>query len=268
VNVSGLELFVIKFIVTTAIVLILSFVAEHVSPKWAGILSGFPTGSAITLHFYGLENGLEFAGRSAIYNMVGLVAMQSFIFSYYIGGLAVGRFKVLVSICFAILGYATAIILLSRLTVTPLLALAIPIVSFPIFRIAFRKIGQSLIVDRIALTWKVILGRAGLAALTICLITGIAKIVGPAWAGLFSAFPTTLFPLILIIHLSYGERYAHSIIKHVPEGLGSLLAYSLILYLSYPTLSLYAGIAVAFAGSLVYLLAYRIISRKLRQEGI
>jgi len=253
-----------KLILTSIIVIALSFVAEYVSPKWAGIISGFPTGTAVILYFYALENGLEFAGESAIYNMVGLVAMQMFIFSYYLSGLVAKKFKIILSICGGITGYAVTIILLSRFSFTLALAVIIPLISIIIFKLLFQKIDQSEINKKIKPTWMIIFGRAGLAALTISFITGIAELVGHTWAGLFSAFPTTLFPLLLIIHFSYGENYAHSIIKHVPDGLVGLLIYSLIIYLSYPQFGLYLGIILAFSGALIYLLIYQLVTLKLR----
>ena len=254
------ELLIVKFLVSTIIVLVLSFTAEYVSPKWAGVLSGFPTGSAITLHFYALENGLKFAGESAIYNMVGLVAMQMFIFCYYRSGLVVRHYKIIYSIIGGVLGYAGAVAILSQIAFNPSFAVVIPIISIISFKYAFAKINSSTITEKKKPTLRMILGRAGLSAATICAITGLAKFVGSSWAGLFSAFPTTLFPLIIIIHFSYGEQHAHSIIKHVPDGLGSLLIYSLILYLCYPEFSLYLGILTAFAGALLYLAIYRIIT--------
>lgn len=258
------DLLLYKFILTSIIVVALSFVAEYISPKWAGIFSGFPTGTAIILYFYALENGLEFAGESAIYNMVGLVAMQMFIFCYYLSGVVAKKFKIILSISGGITGYAVTIILLSRFAFTPALAVIIPLISIFIFRMLFQKIDHSEINVKIKPTWKVILGRAGLAALTISLITGIAELVGPAWAGLFSAFPTTLFPLLLIIHFSYGEHYANSIIKHVPDGLVGLLIYSLTIHLSYPQFGLYLGIILAFSGALIYLLIYQFVTLRLR----
>ena len=259
-----IDLLLFKFILTSIIVVALSFVAEYKSPKWAGIFSGFPTGTAIIFYFYALENGLEFAGESAIYNMVGLVAMQMFIFCYYLSGLVAKKFKIIFSIWGGMTGYAVTIILLSRFSFTPALAVIVPLISILIFKMLFQKIDASKIDVKIKPTWKVILGRAGLAALTISLITSIAELVGHTWAGLFSAFPTTLFPLLLIIHFSYGEHYAHSIIKHVPDGLVGLLIYSLTIYLSYPHFGLYFGIFLAFLGALVYLLIYQLVTLRLR----
>lgn len=252
-----------KFFLTSIVVIALSFVAEYKSPKWAGIFSGLPTGTALILYFYALENGLKFASESAIYNMVGLVAMQMFLFCYYLSGLAAKKFKIIVSSCSAITGYTVTILFLSRFSFTPTLAVIIPLISIFIFKMLFQKIDNSEINVKIKPTWKVILGRAGLAALIISLVTGIAELVGQTWAGLFSAFPTTLFPLLLIIHFSYGEHYAHSIIKHVPDGLVGLLIYSLIIYLSYPQLGLYPGMVLAFSGVLGYLLIYKLFTSRM-----
>jgi len=60
--------------VTVLGVLSLSAVAEKVSPRLAGVLAGYPVGSAISLGFYGVEFGADFAGRCASHNLAGLVA--------------------------------------------------------------------------------------------------------------------------------------------------------------------------------------------------
>jgi len=254
------DLLAYKFFFTAVIVVALSFVAEKISPRWAGILSGFPTGSAITLYFYGLENGLKFAGNSAIYNMVGLVAMQMFIFCYYLGGRVVKKHSLAMAICCGGMGYGVSAELLSKISVTPLIAVIMPLFSFVLFKRLLQGIGNSRVKNPIRTNGVVIATRAGIAALTIMLITEIAGIVGPEWAGLFSAFPTTLFPLLLIIHYTYGPEYAYAIIKHVPDGLGGLLVYSLSIYLLYPKVNLVAGIGLAFCSALFYLLLYQLVT--------
>jgi uncharacterized membrane protein (GlpM family) len=252
-----------KFCLSAGVVVLLSFVAEKISPRWAGVLSGFPTGTAITLYFYGLENGLEFAGRSAIYNMVGLVAMQMCIYCYFLAGKAYTKLSLATAVCGAILGYGVTATILSKLSVTLFMAIVIPIASFFFFWKLFQPIGTRTIQDSIKTGWGVIVARAVFAALIISVITGISRLVGEPWAGLFSAFPTTLFPLLLIIHYSYGGEYAYAIIKHVPEGLGGLLVYSLIIYIVYPHINLYGGILLAFGGALIYLLLYQLITQRL-----
>ncbi len=73
------------------------------------------------------------------------------------------------------------------------------------------------------------------------------------WAGLFSAFPITLFPLILIVHISYDKEHVHTIIKNFPVGLGALIIYSLSVYKVYPIWGIYIGTVVSFIMATVYL---------------
>jgi hypothetical protein len=73
---TGLLLY--KIGITMMAVLGLSFVAEKISTRLAGLLSGYPIGTAIILHFYGLEYGAQFAADAAIFNLCGLFASQCF----------------------------------------------------------------------------------------------------------------------------------------------------------------------------------------------
>ncbi len=75
-----IDILILKIIVSVAFVVGLSIIVDKVSPRVAGILAGYPTGSAITLFFFGLENGAEFASRSSLFNVAGLIAMQTFIY--------------------------------------------------------------------------------------------------------------------------------------------------------------------------------------------
>lgn len=248
-----------KIFCAAMVVVTLSLVVEYMSPKWAGVFSGFPTGTAIILYFYGLEYGIEFAGHSAIYNMVGLVAMQMFLFGYYLGGVLRARYEILASVAGGLFAYLTTIFILSIFSFNIFWAIIIPISSFFIFHFLFRKIPDIRVDKRRKTTWNVIALRATFATLTISFITEIAKLIGPDWAGLLSAFPSTLFPLMLIIHWSYGQQFVHAMIKHVPSGLGGLLAYSVVLYLSYPSAGLYPGMLLALATALLYLIAFPVI---------
>src|SRR3989339_2069366 len=124
------EIFILKLIVAVAVVIGLSLVAEHSSPRIAGILSGYPTGSAISLFFFGLEINPEFAANSAMYNMIGLVAMQAFIYFYYKVSL---KFNIFISSLVAIAGYFVVIWLLHFIELNKFIAILIPIASIFLF---------------------------------------------------------------------------------------------------------------------------------------
>lgn len=255
------EIFILKLIVAVAVVIGLSLIAEHSSPRIAGILSGYPTGSAISLFFFGLEINPEFAANSAVYNMIGLVAMQAFIYFYYKVSL---KFNMVISSLVAITGYLVVICLLHFIELNKFVAILIPIASIFVFLYLFRPIKNVKVENKVKLNHKVLFIRALFAASIILLITGIARLVGPTWSGLFSAFPTTLFPLMLIVHYTYDKKHVHTIIKNVPVGIFSLVLYSLAVSIVYPIYGIYWGTLISFAVATVYLVAYRLV----RKSGV
>lgn len=247
------------------VVLLLSLVAERVSPRVAGILAGYPLGAAIALFFIGLEISPEFASKSAVYTLMGLVATQSFVYFYFKSTLFFKHFTVLNSSVFAISGYFMVIWLLHFLRPEKFPALLIPVASVFLFVYLFREIKNTTIRNKIKLTPGILFFRAFLAAFIILIITGTAKFVGTRWAGLFAAFPVTLFPLILIVHLGYDKAHVHTIIKNFPLGLGSLIVYSLSVSVVYPISGVYVGTLISLAAATLYLLVFRLIAGRVDQ---
>ena len=251
-----MTIFIIKLFASIFIVVGLSIITERLSPRVAGILSGYPTGSALTLFFFGLEIGPDFAAKSAIYNMLGLIAMQSFIFFYYKFS---QKFNIVYTSIFSILGYFIVIWLLHFFHIQKIIiVLVITLFTF-FFIYLLRKIPDTKIVHRVQLTRKIILLRALMAASVIVLVTSVAKFVGPRWSGLFSAFPALLFPLILIIHINYKKEHVHTLIKNVPIGIFSLILYSLSVSIVYPLYGIYRGTIISFVVATIYLLFYQYI---------
>ena len=259
-------LFLIKLIVAIAFVIGLSLLAENVSPKVAGVLSGYPTGSAITLFFFGLEVNPEFAATSAVYNMIGLSAALSFVFIYYIASKYFKKYNILFSSLFAILGYLAIIGLLHLIEINKYIAILIPIAFSLLCVYLFKDIKNINIQTKAKLNYKILFVRAFFAALIILLITTVPKFVGPSWAGLFSAFPTTLFPLMLIIHFTYSKEHVHTIIKNVPIGMFSLIIYSLSISIVYPLYGIYLGTIISFGAATLYLIVYNKIKSAIRKH--
>jgi len=250
----------IKLIVSVTLVLTLSAVAEHVSPRAAGLLAGYPAGAAITLFFIGMDVSPEFASDSAVYTMMGLVATQAFVFCYFKATLYFKKFSIVTSSALAVVGYGMVIWLLHYISLNKFWATLIPIASMMVFIYLFRKIKNATIRERVKLTPGILLLRACLAGIIILIIIGTAKSVGSRWAGLFSAFPSTLFPLILIVHLTYDKAHVHTIIKNFPLGLGSLITYCLCVSIVYPASGIYVGTLISLAAASVYLLIYQLVA--------
>jgi uncharacterized membrane protein (GlpM family) len=244
-------LFVIKLAVAISVVLGLSIVTERISPKLAGILAGIPTGSAITLFFIGLENGTDFASQAALYNMIGIIAMQALLFAYYKASITFKGNSLVLSSILSVTGYLIVIYLLQFLPKDIPLAVLLPLASIFLFTYLFRKIENTKITERIKLSPAVVLARAIAAAAIILAVTEVAGLVGPKWAGLLTAFPTTTFPLLLIVHYTYDVKHVHTIIKNFPVGLASLIAYSLTISLAFPLFGVFYGTLAAFLSALI-----------------
>lgn len=261
-----LALIFVKIIVSIVVVVGLSLIAEHVSPKVAGILSGCPIGSAIALFFFGLEVSPEFAANSAIYNIVGLIATTSFIYFYYKSSKYFTRFNITLSSLIAILGYFVVAWMLQFIEFNRLSAVLISIAFMFLFIRLFKEIENVGIKDKIKLGRKALFIRALFAASLILLITGVPEIIGPTWAGIFSAFPLTVFPLILIMHSTYGKKRAYAVIKNVPVGVLSVIFYSLTLSIVYPIYGIYWGTLISYIIAAIYLIAYYKIETRIRNK--
>jgi hypothetical protein len=253
----------LKVVITIVIVTALSIIAERVSPRAAGILSGYPLGSAISLFFIGLEQGPVFAGASALYNVAGLAALLSFFFVYYQVSRRLDRFSIPAASLAALTCFFAVDGLLQLLHFTPLSSVLTAGAAILGFSAIFRSIPDVKIRQKVRLGPGVLAFRAGLSALIILGITGAAGLVPSSWAGLFSAFPATVFPLVLIMHSTYGSEQAHTVIKNVPTGLWALMLYSLTLSYVYPRYGIYLGTLIGFGVATLYLIGLGVwISRK------
>ena len=254
----------VKLFVSVILVLTLSAVAEHVSPRAAGLLAGYPAGAVLTLFFIGMDISPEFAANSAVYTMMGLVGTETFVYCYFKSSLYFKQFTIITSSVLATIGYLIVVWLLQYLNLKPFLAALVPIASIFVFVYFFRTIKNVTIRERVKLTPGILLLRAFLAGFIILAIIATAKLVGSRWAGLLSAFPSTLFPLILIVHLSYDKTHVHTIIKNFPQGLGSLITYTLCVSIAYPASGIYIGTLISLAAASIYLLVYGLVAVKAR----
>lgn len=255
-------LFIIKTVVTIVLVLLLSLLAEYVSPKVSGIISGIPTGTAIILFFFGLEHGAEFAAKSSIFNLAGMLSLQVFIYLYLVTSKKDSIKNILLSSITAIVGYLIIIFLLKQITFTILTSLLIPLIFIPLFTYLFKKINNTIIKNKIKLGPNILLARAIIASIAVLAVTSIAQFVGPELAGLFSAFPTTVFPLILIIHYTYGKEHVHTIIKNIPKGQWAMVIYVLGVFFLYPMIGIYLGTIISY----FFVIAYLLIIFKLQNK--
>ena len=266
-------LMALKLAVTIAIVIGLALIAERASPRLAGLVAGYPLGTAIVLFFLGLEQGPVFAATSAVYAIAGLSATFGFLYAYYLatrgqekveadgktaaGGKHAGLIRGPLA---AMAAFFSLSALLNQIGMTRTLAVLLTVSTAWLAVLAFRAIADGVLIAPVRLSLAALAVRAVLAAVTVLAITGLALALGPDWSGLLAGFPITLFPLLLIIHFQYGRQPVHAIIRNFPYGAGAIIIHALTVSFTYPALGIAAGTAAAFAAASLYLAAALFLS--------
>ena len=236
------------------LVLTLSFVAEKLSPKISGILSGLPLGSSITLIFFAIENGVDYVTKVALYNIHGLFAALAFSIGYYISTFYKGKFEIFLSLLISFISYLVIAFILAYVPPHVFFTPFIVIVLMLIATIYFAKKENFSIDKKIKTSLSDILFRSILTISIFLVVSSLPKYVPSNIAGIFSSFPTVLLPLMLIIHFRHSNLQARTIIKNTPFGLSSVVIYSLVVYFSYSKIGILYGTILALFCSVLYVL--------------
>ncbi|WP_404325488.1 hypothetical protein HA399_16060 [Cobetia sp. UIB-001] len=256
----GLQL--LKLLISVAVVIGLSLIAERLSTRMAGLLSGYPLGTAITLGFIGVEISPEFAGQSAVYTLAGFSSTLALGVGYWLCGRAQGLRGVINGTLGGLLGWLLANLVLAQFEFTRVSGVIVTLIAIVLCMRLYRGVPEST-ARKSPFSWVSLLARAGLAAGIVFGITALAHLLPPAWAGLVAAFPVTMYPLLVILHLTQGPVAVATVIKHYPAGLGSLLCYALVVSLSYPGMGVGLGTLLGFIVATAWLGVFTPLQRRL-----
>lgn len=152
------------------------------------------------------------------------------------------------------LSYVIIALILSQIPphiiLTPLIVMSLMIGS----SIYFAKKENFAINKSIKTSIGDILFRSVLTITIFLTVTSLPKYAPANIAGIFSAFPTILLPLLLIIHFRHSNLQARTIIKNTPFGLNSVVIYSLVVYFSYGEIGILYGTILALISSVLYVI--------------
>ncbi|MDR5907675.1 hypothetical protein [Franzmannia qiaohouensis] len=245
-----------KLLLSIGLVLGLSSIAVRVSARVAGLLAGYPLGTSIALLFIGLEISPEFAAQSAVHTLAGFTATLALGAGYLAGGRRDGLGGILRGCLGGFSAWLAVSLVLTQLDFTRVTGTLTTLAAIVMVTWLYRRIPDSRTPPPGRFSWAVMALRAALAALIIVVITSLAHWVPAAWAGVMAAFPVTLFPFLIMLHLSHGAAPVATVIKHFPAGLGSLLSYTLCVSLTYATLGLAWGTLIGFVMATLWLLGW------------
>lgn len=258
-------LFVLKAIMSSGIVVALSLIAERLGPRAAGLLTGLPLGAGMVVIFTGVEQGGAFAAEAAGHMVPGFVTTVVFVYFYAVVALRGGKGgvpAVFLPLLCAHAGYAIAAWLVAQIVWPMWLAIPMVIAALYFSTVLMRAIPNKAIVNRVRFGGGVMAFRAGMATIVILIITGIAGNVGPQWTGILTAYPLTLLPVILVLHITYAGGEIAAMLKHVPNGLGGVISFCLAVHFIVPIVGMLVGVGVAFGVAFLVLFGLSKLGRK------
>jgi len=257
----------LKIFIAAIIVIGLAEIAERSSSKVAGLLAGLPIGSALVLFFYALDFGPNFVEQVTPYNLLGLSASLSFVTFYYLGSKISQKYSIIFGVTFGLLAYTIFAYLLSLLTVSnSLIPSIILIVIIVITHHYFKNIPEVESSKKSKLDFQEMIIRGIVATFFVLLASYSPRFFSDNIAGILSSFPSSLLPLLLIIHISQGRELVHSVIKYLPLGYIGVMIYSIVVGIMYTTFGIYLGTVVALSISTSYLILLLVISSYKNKE--
>lgn len=255
-----------KTAIAGVIVLGISLVAERVSPRAAGIISGAPMGALISYYFLGLEEGIDFVTASVPYAVAGMSGVMAFVCGYYVASTRVRGFNPLLSTIAGLAGFLAAAVSMRGVAFSALGGLAVAAAAALLAGTLLRRAVDIRVVAPVRMTFGLLALRAGSAAALVVSVVSLAKILGPAWAGILMGFPMTLLPSILIVHVTYSKEHAYAMLRGFPLGIGSVLSYLLSVPFSFPAFGVHLGTLASLAIALCYLAALSLLFRWRRRR--
>jgi hypothetical protein len=261
---SSATSFLPKILWSAVLVLGITFVAERVSTRIAGLLAGAPQNAMLVYFFVARDMGIPFVVESAPHGAASFSATVAFVLAYYAGSSLVPRYSIVTG---PLAGVATFVAVAAILAEIPFTLATGAILTLCVIlgtSRLFLRIADAPVANPVRYTPRLLLLRSSLAVALIVGGIALAKALGPAWTGLMAGFPATLLPTLMIIHGTYGAANTHAVIRNFPFGVGSIVLYTLCIPVAFPLLGVWGGTAACLAVSLVYLAAVAFWGRRRR----
>ncbi|QWU98567.1 MFS transporter [Francisella salimarina] len=253
-------LITIKIILSALMVLGLIYISEK-SPRLGGLFSGLPLSVGLFTYFYARENGLQFLIDSMPYAFAGFCCTLLFTIGFYLGGklfLNNRYFNTLSALFVGFVIYFISGYILTKFSINIFSGFMIFLVAMFITILFFRRVADNKH-TKVAVKLKpankliVITFRIILVASLVLVITGVSRIVGHEWAGIFSSFPVMLTSVTTVLIFTYKDQLFPGVLKHFSYGVSILLIYDLLIYWLYPIMGINWGTLAAYIVCFIYL---------------
>jgi hypothetical protein len=232
----------LKLFLVPAFLLLISLAGRRWGPEVAGWLAGFPVLTGPILFLLALEMGPGFAAAAATVSLSAVFGAVAFILTY---ARVCARKSPGLSLLAGLASWCGAALLLTWLSLTPLVSLAIALPSLVFAPKLFPRVSAP-ISSTILPKWELPLRMLAGAALTLA-VTSLAEAIGSSWSGMLAVFPVIGSVLAVFSHRASGPAFATTLLKAMIWGLYALTSFCLGLALLLPQLGVTASFVAATA---------------------
>jgi hypothetical protein len=253
---------ILPFILSAAVVILITIIAEKFGTKTGGILGMIPSTIVIGYIFIALNKGPIFASNAitVVPAAVGINIVFSFILVVLLARSIYYAFAASF-VFWAIFSFILWYINLENIYISVSIFLISLIITFYVLEkvIKINSIGKK----DVHYTTKKIIFRGVLAGLIISIAVLLSNI-GEVISGIASVFPVIVLSAAVISYYEHGPDFAAGIVKSMIIGSTSAIAYSFAVHFLYPIY----GISVGSIFSLIISLFFVVINLKLRKKII
>ena len=237
---------------TALAVVLVAKLGERSGALLASVAMTVPMNAGPGFVFIALEQSAAFVRHGALVGFAGTGAVLAFVATFVRVAGSRGFAAGLAAALLAWLGGALLTTLLPRSLLSAALLIALGALL-----VAWLRTGRVAALPRTALRagWPVLLLRGLLAGLVVAGVAAAAGALGPTFAGLAYAFPTTMLAALWILQRHYGLPFALATMARVPAGLAAYAGFCLTLHLAAGPLPPLAAWALAVAAAVGLALA-------------
>ncbi len=226
--------------------------AERVSPRLAGVLTGLPTTMLVSFSFLAWTNSLKEAGR-AIGSTPAVIGGSIMFLVVYI---LLGERPIYIKYAGALLVWTSISFTFASFHITNLIiSMAVCIAAFILSQYLFRNMQDHEAV-KIHYTRGEMIFRFCFAGGVIATAIILGRVSGPIWGAVFSAYPATFTSTLIILNHRHGTSIIRSMARTMPIGSFG----SAFFAVSFSTLSQYTNFGVvvilSYAISMVFCFGY------------
>ena len=253
---------ILSFLVGGAWITVITLVAERLGTKIGGMLGSLPSTILVSFLFIAFTQGIDFVTEASRAIPIGIIIDNLFLFALILllrGNLIIAS-AISLMLWFALaLGFNYFQIIDWAITIPLYLAITLII----LYILEWRMHLPSCPKNYKKYSTLQLLIRACFSGCVVVTAVIVAKIFGPFWAGIFSAFPAAYVSSMIILTLTQSPDFAQATGKVLLITSSTIIVYALTVCYTYPLLGLLWGTVISYVISCFWVWSLRPIIRRM-----